>query len=412
MIPQGSLPPVRRAACALTAGPSRATGFLVSILREAASGRLTSPNNPSSAKGLFVTSHAALGYHVEVEIENEAGDRKPGRVVAVDVARDLTFVLATDGLPRLGDAMAPLVLREMPSVKLGEQAVAVAALPNRGLRVWPATICALPRSAGPLERFDTDADPIGPAGGPLVDADGRVIGILVRDPAHHAGQGFGSPSAPSRALVRRATALPAAELRAALRPIESASDLPRRSPIYRCPTCTSPFVPDLDSCLACGLPLPHPFPPDPARASSERALRDALAGIGLIANRVRTGARTWQLPPRTAPGGDSVAIHVELDPAGATLVFRAPVARLPKSAREPFYRLILTLNDQSTGAYRLALDGDRVLCLFAAVPSTLREHDLGLSLSGLVEMAEHFRKILQEGFDAAPLLALSAPPEW
>lgn len=384
MISQSALPHVRRAACALSAGPSRATAFLV------------------SGKGLFVTSHSAIGYHVEVEIENEAGDRKPGRVVAVDVARDLTFVLATDGLPRLGDAMAPLTLREMPSVKLGEQAMAVAALPNRGLRVWSANICALPRTTGPAERFDTDAEAIGPAGGPLVDAEGRAIGILVRDAAPR------SPCAP----LRRATALPAAELRVALRPIESASDLPRRSPIYRCPTCTSPFVPDLDSCLACGLPLPHPFPPEPSRAASERALRDALAGIGVIANRVRTGARTWQLPPRTAPGGDIVSVGVELDPAGFALVFRAPVSRLAKGAREPFYRLLLTLNDQSTGAYRLALEGDRVVLLFAALPATLREHDIGQALAGLVEMAEHFRKILQEGFDAAPLLGLTEPAEW
>ena len=288
--------------------------------------------------------------------------------------------------------------------------MAVAALPNRGLRVWPANICALPRTTGATERFDTDAEAIGPAGGPLVDAEGRAIGILVRDPASHLLAS--ARNAGPRASLRRATALPAAELRAALRPIESASDLPRRSPIYRCPTCTSPFVPDLDSCLACGLPLPHPFPPEPSRATSERALRDALAGIGVIANRVRVGARHWQLPPRTAAGGDTVSIGVELDPAGIALVFRAPVARLVKGSREPFYRLLLTLNDQSTGAYRLALDGDRVLLLFAALPATLRDHDMGQVLSGLVEMAEHYRKILQEGFDAAPLLALSEPAEW
>ncbi len=391
MMSQSALPLVRRATCALSAGPSRATGFLV------------------SGKGLFVTSHSALGYQVEVEIENEAGDHKPGRVVAVDVARDLTFVLATDGLPRLGDAMAPLTLREMPSVKLGEPAMAVAALPNRGLRVWSANVCALPRTTGPSERFDTDGEAIGPAGGPLVDVEGRAIGILVRDPAHPV---VNARNPGARASLRRATALPAAELRAALRPIESASDLPRRSPIYRCPTCTSPFVPDLDSCLACGLPLPHPFPPEPSRATSERALRDALAGIGVIANRVRVGARHWQLPPRTAPGGDTVSVGVELDPAGIALVFRAPVARLAKGPREPFYRLLLTLNDQSTGAYRLALDGDRVLLLFAVLPATLRDHDMGQALAGLVEMAEHYRKILQEGFDAAPLLALSEPTEW
>ncbi len=84
-----SFSPVRRAVCAIAAGPSRATGWLV------------------SPKGLFVTSHSALGYQVDATVENESGDTKPARVVWVDVARDLAFVLA-EGLPaRRGAHDAP-----------------------------------------------------------------------------------------------------------------------------------------------------------------------------------------------------------------------------------------------------------------------------------------------------------------
>lgn len=376
-----ALAPVRRAVVAISAGPFRATGWL------------------ASTKPLLVTSHSAVGYHVDVELETDAGDVRPGRVVAVDVARDLAFVLATDGLPQRPEPMTALQLRETPGVKIGERVHAVAALTGRGLRVWPITICSVPRSAGGAERFETDAPDVSPAGGPLVDAEGRAVAILARDPRSIA---IGSRP--------RVTALPAAELRAALRPIESASDLHRRSPIYRCPSCTSPFVPDLDACLACGALLPHPFAADPSRAASERMLHDALASAGIIANRVRTGPRTWLLPPRSAPGGDVISVSVDLDEAGITASLRAPVASLPKGAREPFYRLLLTLNDQSTGSYRLALDGDRVVLLFAVYASALRDQEMAQTLTSLVEMAEHYRKILQEGFDAPPLLALAAPP--
>lgn len=376
---------VRRAVCALSAGPFRATAWLV------------------STKALLVTSHSAVGYHVDVELETDAGDRRPGRVVAVDVARDLAFVFATDGLPQKPEPMVALPLRETPAVKLGEPVHAIAALTGRGLRVWSGAICSSPRVGTPSERFalDVDAAELRPRGGPVVDVEGRAIAILTRD------------LQVSRAGARpRGTALPAAELRAALRPIEAASDLQRRSPVYRCPTCTSPFVPDLDACLACGSALPHPFAADPSRASADRAVHDALAGAGIIANRVRTGARTWLLPPRSTPGGDAVPVSVELDEAGVTASLRAPVASLPRGAREPFYRLLLTLNDQSTGSFRLALDGDRVVLLFALHAATLRDQDTSQTLASLLEMAEHYRKILHEGFDAAPLVTLDAPPAW
>ncbi|MFO0591332.1 MAG: serine protease [Polyangiaceae bacterium] len=380
-----AIAPVRRAVCALSAGPFRATAWLV------------------STKALFVTSHSAVGYHVDVELENDAGERRPGRVVAVDVARDLAFVFATDGVPQKPEPMVALPLRETPAVKLGEPVLAVAALTGRGLRIWPGAICSSPRGASPGERFalDVDAAELEPQGGPVVDAEGRAIAILTRDVRG------------DRSGVRaRGTALPAAELRAALRPIEAASDLQRRSPIYRCPACTSPFVPDLDACLACGAALPHPFAADLSRAAADRAVHDALAGAGIIANRVRTGPRTWLLPPRSTPGGDAVAVSVSLDEAGTTAALRVPVASLPKGAREPFYRLLLTLNDQSTGSFRLALDGERVVLLFALHVSALRDQDTSQTLASLLEMAEHYRKILHEGFDAPPLHTLAAPPAW
>ncbi len=169
-------------------------------------------------------------------------------------------------------------------------------------------------------------------------------------------------------------------------------------------------MPNKDSILK-ALPLPHPFAPEPSRAACERAVRDALAGAGIVANRVRTGPRSWYLPSRHAPGGDVAPVTVEIDEAGSTVVLRAPVALLPRSPREPFYRLLLTLNDQSTGPYRLALDGERIVLLFALFWATLREHDMSQTLAAMGEMAEHYRKILQEGFDAAPLLTMDAPSD-
>ena len=393
------LSPVRRAVCAISAGPSRATGWLV------------------SSKGLFATSHSALGYHVDAELENEAGERKPGRVIWVDVARDLAFVLA-EGLPRGAEPMLPLALREVPAARAGDRVLAVSALPSRGLRIAPASICAVAKSASSPDLLDTDVSLVGPAGGPLVDSDCRAVGLLVRGApvvAQGAAPRGAAPGLTSRAAplaAGRTFALPAVEIRAALRTLEVASDLQRRSPIYRCPACTAPFVPEHDACLACGVPLPHPFPPSLANALAERIVREALATVGVVANRARTGPSTWQITSRALAGIDPVTLVLSLDDAGSALALRAPVALASRGAREPFYRLLLTLNDQATGPFRLALAGDRVSLVLVLPPSMLQGRDLGTMLAAMAETTDHYRKLLQEAFDVTPLTSLDEPPEW
>lgn len=387
-----SFSPVRRAVCAVTAGPSRATAWLV------------------SPKGLFATSHSALGYQVDATLENESGDTRPGRVVWVDVARDLAFVLA-EGLPRAAEPMMPLGLREVPAARAGDRVFAVSALPGRGLRIAPASVCAVSKGLASADLLDTDLQLVGPAGGPLVDADSRAVGLLLRA-VIPSSRARAAPSAGRATSSPRAVALIAAEVRAALRALESAPDLARRSPIYKCPACVSPFVPEHDACLACGAPLPHPHPPDPANAMAERILRDALASIGVVANRARVGPRAWQLASRALAGVGPVPIALSLDETASTVTVRAPVAFAPRGAREPFYRLLLTLNDQATGPFRLALAGDRVQLVFAVPPAMLQGRELGSMLAAMAETADHYRKLLQEGFDATPLTTLDEPPEW
>jgi hypothetical protein len=380
-----SFAPVRRATCALSVGPARATGWLV------------------SQKGVLVTSHSAVGYQTEVEIENDSGERKLGRVVWVDVGRDLALVFADGGPPRAPEPMTPLLLREAPAVKSGDRVFAVAALPGRGLRITPASICAAPR-AGALDPIDLDMSIAGPAGGPVVDVDCRAVGLLVR-----AASGRLSGA---QAAGRRTQVLPATEVRAALRAIEASPDAAKRMPVYRCPACSTPFVPDNDACLACGALLPHPFPPGAAHPLAERAIREALAMAGVIANRARSGPRSWHLVSRGVPGVEPAAITLALDESGTTVAFRAPVALAPKGSREPFYRLLLTLNDQTTGPFRLALADERVVLMLAQPVGMLHGRDVIQTLGSLAEMAEHYRKILHEGFDAAPLASLDEAPEW
>src|SRR5277367_3329993 len=120
--------------------------------------------------GLVMTSHEAVGYDAEVRLELDSGRRCPGRVIWVDVARDLALVLPSEPLP-----LPPLLPRpDLP--RLGEPALALSALPDSPWRVGSAIVSAVDCRIGPLRCFELDAA-VDSCGGPVIDLDGRVIGV-------------------------------------------------------------------------------------------------------------------------------------------------------------------------------------------------------------------------------------------
>jgi serine protease Do len=114
----------------------------------------------------------------EVTVTFSDGTREPGKVAGVDADLDLAVIEAlTNGRPALewGDSEAP---------GIGTPLVALANPGGRGLRVTLGFVSSGPRSfrgprgrqvAGAIEH--TAALPRGSSGGPLVDLDGKLLGI-------------------------------------------------------------------------------------------------------------------------------------------------------------------------------------------------------------------------------------------
>jgi hypothetical protein len=97
-------------------------------------------------------------------------------------------------------------------------------------------------------------------------------------------------------------------------------------------------------------------------------------------------------------------VTVRIDRDGLQVLLRVPLVRLPLSAHEPFYRLLLTANDQTTGVCRLSLAGDVVVLSFSEpVPAFASEHDVAVVFHDLVRLAEQYRKALAELFGAEAL---------
>ncbi len=346
--------------------------------------------------GLVMTSHQAVGYDAEVGLELEGGRRCEARVIWADVARDLALVLPVENL-----SLPPLLPR--PDVpRLGEPVLALGAVPDAPWRVLSAVVSAVDCRIGPLRCFELDAW-VTSCGGPVVDLDGRVIGV----------SGLDLPRGTSRraaadAREARSLAIPIVALSRALAAADIAAEqFEGRSPTYRCPACNELFEIQEARCLACGRLLPHGWEPaDAARggatAGAERLMRDLLDELGAVAAAVRVGPRAFRFPSLTSDGS---AAHVSLtiDEDGACIRGKIPLVRVPALNQEPFYRFLLTLNDQTAGTQRLSVEGDTVYLSFLEPTSLVRPGEGSARVQELVREGDRYRKALGESFEAAPV---------
>ena len=352
--------------------------------------------------GLVMTSHEAVGYDASVVLELESGRRAEGRVVWVDVARDLALVLPAETLP-----LPPLLPRpDLP--RLGEPVLALSALPDQPWRVVSAIVSAIDHRIGPLRCFELDTA-VTSCGGPVIDLDGRLIGVGgldlprgTRRRALPAGQD-GAVRPPTGSL-----SIPITALSKALAAVDVAADqFEGHTPTYRCPSCNEPFQAADDRCLGCGRALPHTWDVgDAARAATagaERLAQEVVADLGPGTTAARIGPRAFRL---SSPGEGGVVTHVtlEIDEEGTCIRGKIPLLRVPVVNQEPFYRFLLTLNDQAVGSQRFFVEGDTVFLSFNEPTCLLRPGEGATRLlQELVREGDRYRKALGEPFDAAQM---------
>lgn len=355
--------------------------------------------------GLILTSQESVGYQSEVFLELEGGKRVPGRVIWVDVARDLALVLPPEPL-----GLPPLFTRpDLP--RLGELVFALSFVPGQPMRVGSALVSALDRPIGTARAFDLDASICAP-GSPLVDTEGRVLGIGGLDLPRGSRR---SVSPPDHASL----ALPLNALQRVLGTFDRPADkLAELTPSYRCAACAEPFAFEHDRCLACGRRLPHAWEladagtsargavteRTPTFAAAERLVRDLLARLGAVANSVRTGPRSWKL---LIPGTDDESALTEvtlaIDAQGRLIRARYPLVRIPAVNQERFYRFLLTLNDQSTGSLRISIEDDIAYLSFAEPTALVKHVEAAELFEELVRAGERYRSAIGEPFQTPPV---------
>jgi len=352
--------------------------------------------------GLLMTSHEAVGFEATVELLLDGGRHREGRVVWVDVARDLALVMPTERL-----SLPPLFPRpDLP--RLGEPVLALSAVPDgpfggsrgpasgwhAGFRVLSATVSAIDVRVGQLRCFELDA-PVPSRGGPIIDLDGRLIGIGGLDLPRGARRTTSAEAA-------RSVAIPIAALSRALAAVDVApQQFEGRVPTYRCPACNEPFSPRDDRCKACGRLLPHAWSlrdPSGRSAPAERLVQEWAAELGPTARVSRTSQRSFRLTGATEEGA-AFALVVDVDGDGSLLSGRMPVTSVPTVNLEPFYRFLLSWNDQAPGSGRFSIEDDTVFLSFAVPTSFVRPGEGPSLVRELARDADRFKKTLRESFD-------------
>ena len=147
------------------------------------------------ADGLVVTSaHLAAEEDLWVEVPDAGRQRWQG------LSTDDELDLAIGRIAAPGDAC--LDLRE-DQPRLGETVYALGNPFGLGLTVTRGIISAEPRAIGKTHRVQTDAaiNP-GNSGGPLIDTNGRVVGVVSARAAIGSGIGFAVPVNTLRELLR------------------------------------------------------------------------------------------------------------------------------------------------------------------------------------------------------------------
>jgi hypothetical protein len=285
----------------------------------------------------------------------------------------------------------PLTLGVSADVRVGDRVLAIGdplGLPASATAGIVSAVDRRDRRTG-VTYLQTDAalNP-GNSGGPLLDAEGRVVGVNTMVYTDGRSVGFAVPiDAVWPLLAPLAGALPA--------------PLPR--PSYACRICATTHTPSARWCLRCGEPLGSG-----AWATGAHDYAAAIAGrllelLGFDAGACRAAEGCWRLELAGAPGAPSTEVWVDVVASGEGLAFSSRLGLLPPFDPLPVLRFLTAANDRSVGPCRLVLRDEDVIVAEVIEPTSfVAVEQLAMTLGQLLALASELRALLAGEFGVAP----------
>ncbi len=335
--------------------------------------------------GLIVTNAHVVGYRSEVLVRSfHARARVPATVIAIDIGRDLALLLPQQSLD-----ISPLTWGDSAACKLGAAVWAIGHPFGLALTITRGIVSAPRRKVGDHEylQADTAINP-GNSGGPLIDQNGKVLGVNTWKMRGGANLGFAVPMHQFSDWLQSFS--------------DDRALLSNRRPTYICPECDGPFSPQDDFCGVCGSSLPFLEDDNLLEAKERRRAAYLVAallkrmGFDPVASRV--DPRHWRIRDFR---GD---IWVTLSGDGEFLGFEAPICKVPSHQQESAYRFLLTYSGANEAHLRPLLRAPRVVALaFQETTSFLAQEEVVKKMGRLRDEVDKLRPILTQHFGAPAL---------
>jgi serine protease Do len=334
--------------------------------------------------GLVVTNVHVVGYAQRVAVRADGGSDVAARVVYADTKLDIAFLVPEVPLHR-----PALPLAASAQAVQGQPVIAVGHPFGLSFTVTQGVLSATSRMVDGVPYLQTDAalNP-GNSGGPLVDREGRVLGVNKFVFARAQSLGF---AVPVHLFEGRLPAFGG-----------DRSSLAGMRARYLCVECEAPFDVNDERCLRCGAAVPYAGSTEvlgypKSYADAARAVTRLIERMGFLPNQVWDGRGRWRL---ANDGGSSVTVRLDVE--GRYVSFVSRIAKLPQTDHEPLYRFLLTLNDLTSGPCCASLSDDVVTLSFSEPTAFMVEAEVAAELGLLLAMSSEVSVLLQQKFGASP----------
>jgi hypothetical protein len=335
--------------------------------------------------GLVITNAHVVGPARSVRLSCFDGSVGVGRVVYLDLRRDLAFVMPCEPLPPL-----PMAVADSERARTGQAVVAVGHPLGLQFTATQGIISAVDRDVRGVRYLQTDAamNP-GNSGGPLVDGNGEVLGVNTLGAA---GQnlGFALPVHAFREELVRFAGPP--------------EEVLRLEPEVLCRACGAPVDAAEGWCLSCGVRVPW----QAAALSMVRGLRRnrLLERLRqMLPDGERVASDQWRL---VAAGR---VLWATADADGEAVCFATRVAELAGAPHAPLYRHLLTWCDARSSPVAAGIDPSDCIVLWVRREVDGMTADECRDLSGrLAADAEALAARLAAAFGATAPREQDRPP--
>lgn len=295
------------------------------------------------SKGVFVTNfHVVQGFK-QVSVENTEMDRFLARVVMVNPNEDIAILKTTESFDT-----PELLLNMTPGVNSGDK-VFVAGYPfGMPFTITEGIVSAAKQLMEGRHYIQTDAavNP-GNSGGPVINANGEVVGITTAKFNNADNMGF---------------AIPAETIKEELQMVEEIKD-----GVYTvvCQSCNTLIKEKTEYCQNCGANIDTKLWDENPLTDLSVFCEDAIRSLGIDPVLARTGHEFWEFHH----GSSLIRMFVfNRDYIYAT----SPLNNLPSKNLEKLYRDIL---DTKNNPYILGIDENKIYVSYRVhITDTLSAH--------------------------------------